>query len=595
MKTDHGIRGLSVALLLAAAALPARATSFSAELVDTVAGTNRTGPFSFQDKSYRFETVEGGQTLIVIGDGPSGIARLLVPPEKLYLEAGPDEPMSRMMSPFAFFSHYARLHEVRAEGTEAIDGVPCTKRVAFSGEQVFATAWFSAEHDFPLKVEVPILQRTVELRNITPGPQDAALFAVPADYKAAPGPEETPTPGWAAQVPNAPLLSPPFEKAVAEGEIIRIRPQPGRHIRIQATNPTQGTSAFTSLGFKDGRPLSDVSGNTMNLNPDDVVTATHTEMPAEADDIVVRVRNGTVTIKAEFVAAAGAAPPDTAPAARATSPPPDLEPDLSVGLDAPDSADMASRFEVTWSGPGNKEDYIAVARPDHPPGRHVSLTRVREGNPIKLWAPGEPGDYEVRYVLARGTKVLAKAPITINAVTASVAAVGPVKAASRFDITWKGPGAEGDYITVARREQAPGAFVERTPVRQGNPVRLHAPGEPGDYEMRYILGRGTRMLASAPIIVDDVTATVEAPATATAGKDFEVRWTGPANEEDVVVIARPDQAPGANVGARTTRAGNPLKLRAPKEPGVYEVRYLLGRGKRLLAKTSITITPATGP
>jgi Ca-activated chloride channel family protein len=32
-----------------------------------------------------------------------------------------------------------------------------------------------------------------------------------------------------------------------------------------------------------------------------------------------------------------------------------------------------------------------------------------------------------------------------------------------------------------------------------------------------------------------------------------------------------------------------LKLRVPKEPGTYEVRYVLGLGARLLAKTTITI------
>jgi Ca-activated chloride channel family protein len=32
-----------------------------------------------------------------------------------------------------------------------------------------------------------------------------------------------------------------------------------------------------------------------------------------------------------------------------------------------------------------------------------------------------------------------------------------------------------------------------------------------------------------------------------------------------------------------------MKFHGPKEPGTYEVRYVLGRGKRLLAKTTITI------
>ena len=39
---------------------------------------------------------------------------------------------------------------------------------------------------------------------------------------------------------------------------------------------------------------------------------------------------------------------------------------------------------------------------------------MREGNPLKLWAPSEPGEYEIRYILGRGTKVLARTTISIQ-------------------------------------------------------------------------------------------------------------------------------------------------------------------------------------
>jgi Ca-activated chloride channel homolog len=37
------------------------------------------------------------------------------------------------------------------------------------------------------------------------------------------------------------------------------------------------------------------------------------------------------------------------------------------------------------------------------------------------------------------------------------------------------------------------------------------------------------------------------------------------------------------------KAGNPVKIQAPAEPGTYEVRYILGEGNKMLDKVSITI------
>ena len=76
---------LSFLLLLPAfTVLPGRAASFSAQLADTRAGQTHTGPFHYQNGSYRIEAVGNGQTLIIIVDGPTGTTRLLNPVEKAY-------------------------------------------------------------------------------------------------------------------------------------------------------------------------------------------------------------------------------------------------------------------------------------------------------------------------------------------------------------------------------------------------------------------------------------------------------------------------------------------------------------------------------
>jgi hypothetical protein len=587
MKIRTAMRGLAILLLFACSALPGHAASFSADLVDTQGERTRTGTFNFQDKSYRFEFSEGGQTMVILVDGQSGVMRLLVPAEKIYLEAGPDAPMNLVSNPFATYAHYARTKDVKAEGVEPVDGVPCTKQNVSGGEQLFVTAWLSEEFQFPLKVIVPLFDRTVELRNLKRGPQDSALFTVPADYKLHVPDMREPAPEWAGQIASAPVLVPPFEKTLSQGEIIRIDRQAGRPIKVEGTGAGGEDSAFTSVGFKDGRPTSDVSGNTMGLSPGQSCTMTLSQGPDEADDYVIRVREGKVKIRATLAGGG-----TTASGAPSGERPPGwpVEPGgLAQFLDSPGTVGVATRMEIFWNGPANNDDFISVARPEQAPGAYVNRTNVREGNPSKVWAPSDPGEYEVRYVLGRGSKLLAKIPLTITAAEASLEMSGAADVAAWIEVNWTGPATEGDFVSLARRDQPPGASVNRTPVKNGNPARVRAPSDPGEYEVRYILGRGNRLIMKTPITINPVTAKIEPPATAKAGVEFAVSWQGPGYPEDFVSLARTDQAPGASLNRVTVRQGNPVKIRAPKEPGIYEVRYVLGFGNKVLAKTTITI------
>ena len=580
MKAQPAAWGVVIALLVSGAAVVGHAASFSAELVNTERGETRTGAFQFHENSYRYEVVAGGETLVITKDGASGRMRLLQPALRQYLEAGPDEPMSRLADPFGCYAYYARTAEVHAEGTEPINGVPCTKQVVSSNGQVYVVAWFSEELGFPLRVEIPLFEHTVELRRIQRGPQEATLFALPAGYTAAPPVEEFRQPDWAGAVVAAPIVSPPFERTLEAVNIVRIRPQAGRHVRLEVSNTRAEPCTFTAVSFKGGRALSDPRHETVTLDTDQTVFMTLTKGPDQADDLVLRTSAGTAQIKASLLV-----PGDTTSGSAMTPEPPKPE----AELEAPDAVDVASRFEVMWSGPGANEDYITVARPNQPPNGYVSMTRIREGNPVKVWAPSDPGDYEVRYILGRGTRLMGQRPITVLAVTAALQASGPVKAASWIEVAWVGPAADGDYICVARPDQAPGANLGLTRVKDGTPLRVRAPSEPGEYEVRYLLGRGNKLLARAPVTIEPVTAAIEVAATASAGADFEVRWTGPGYPEDYVSIARPNQPPTGNLGTRPTRLGNPVKFKAPKEPGLYEVRYILGRGHRLLARATITI------
>jgi len=262
---------------------------------------------------------------------------------------------------------------------------------------------------------------------------------------------------------------------------------------------------------------------------------------------------------------------------------------VSASVEAPAAADVATKFEVTWQGPDNKSDYIAIARPDQDPGRQVHYTYTKKGSPLKLRAPSDPGTYEVRYILGQGSKLLAKTTIEIEAVSAKVEAPAAADVAAQFEVTWQGPDNKSDYIAIARSDQEPGRQVNYTYTSKGSPLKLRAPSDPGTYEVRYILGQGSKLLAKTTIEIEAVSAAVEAPAAADVASQFEVTWQGPDNKSDYIAIARSDQDPGRQVHYTYTKKGSPLKLRAPSDPGTYEVRYILGQGSKLLAKTTIEI------
>jgi hypothetical protein len=584
MKTPTAVRVASLLLSLAALPACAAAASFSAEMVDTHGGQVRTGPFHCQDQSYRFEVGDSGQTLVLIVDGATGTTRLVNAAEKAYQESGPAHPLSLLANPFALYLQFARVKEVRTEGTESVGGIPCQKQVVFSGEQVFVTGWVAEGYPVPLKVHVPLNDRTVELRNIKPGPQDPALFQVPAGY-ALVEPEEVrePQPEWAGKVAAAPLLNPPFEQTLDEGGIVRIRPRAGSWVSIAGTNLGSTQGSFTAAPFKAGQYTGGGSMSTLILDAGDSGAMNSGATPATTDEIVVHVGQGRMKIKTTYVA-----PSRTEPGAPAAASEPAT--DATAELSAPESTEVALRLEVAWQGPAARDDFIAIARPDQAPGAYVERTLVREGSPLKIWTPSDPGDYELRYVVAKGAKVLARAPLAVAAVTATVTPASPVNVAGWIEVKWTGPAREGDYLSVANPKQPPGSFLGRAPVREGNPLKLRAPSDAGAFEVRYVLGRGNRLLAQAPVTINPVTAQVTPPATATAGMEFEVAWQGPGYPEDFISIARSNQPPGSHLNSATIRKGNPLKLRAPKEPGTYEIRYLLGRGPRLLGKASISVT-----
>ena len=88
---------------------------------------------------------------------------------------------------------------------------------------------------------------------------------------------------------------------------------------------------------------------------------------------------------------------------------------LQIRLEAPAEVAAGSKFEIRWEGPDGQRDYLTIAPAGAEPGTYRDYRYTREGSPLTLTAPSEPGAYEVRYQSDRVSgKTFASRPIQVN-------------------------------------------------------------------------------------------------------------------------------------------------------------------------------------
>ncbi len=94
---------------------------------------------------------------------------------------------------------------------------------------------------------------------------------------------------------------------------------------------------------------------------------------------------------------------------------------------------------------------------------------------------------------------------------------------------------------------------------------------------------------TVPILME-LSASLDAPATAVAGEHLVVTWEGPDRPDDYIGVFEPDAAVRDDLHYTRTREGNPLKLKLPETPGTYELRYVQHNPRKVLARRSIEVT-----
>ncbi|MEJ6398678.1 vWA domain-containing protein [Yoonia sp. 208BN28-4] len=244
------------------------------------------------------------------------------------------------------------------------------------------------------------------------------------------------------------------------------------------------------------------------------------------------------------------------------------------------TAPIGATVMVAWDGPDNDNDYIAVG----PVGeRYINYTRTRAGNPLGVMMPTEPGQYEIRYHLHEGGAVISSAPIEVTDLKGSITAPDTAIAGESLTVGWDGPDYDNDYLSVGPAGER---YINYTRSRAGNPLQLLMPTEPGDYQIRYQMHQNGKIIATHDITVTDVAANLTFDAEATAGSTLTVAWDGPDYDNDYISVGKPGER---YINYTRTRAGNPLGLLLPNEPGDYEVRYQLHQGGDIIASAPLKI------
>jgi hypothetical protein len=266
----------------------------------------------------------------------------------------------------------------------------------------------------------------------------------------------------------------------------------------------------------------------------------------------------------------------------------------SATVSGPTTVAAGGSVEVKWTGPNNDRDYIAIGETT-PGGRtYLDYKYSRDGSPLKLTAPEKPGTYELRYILGVGDTIIARQPLTVGSVTATVTAPAQVAAGAKFKVAWIGPNNPHDFVTMVKAGTREKTYERYAYTSAGSTLELTAPDVPGDYEIRYATGKEYNTLARAPITVGAITGTVAGPATVVAGETFKATWKGPDNPRNYVTIVLKGAKEGTYSGSYfyTTPQNNPGNLVAPLAAGEYELRYSTAEKYLTLARAPITVAPA---
>jgi len=302
-KVSFGLR-ISITALFALTIICSQALTaeFTADMTEQQGEWSKSGKIYVKGLKYCMEMTEDGEQLIIIVDQAAKKTFVVPVSMKEYRELDIDDMTSVMSDPFQGYKYTAGMGEEKNVGSEKVSGFDCDKYVISIQGSDIMTQWVSKKLDFPIKIVAhgqP--EKVMELSNIKESPVDDAKFQIPEGFKKWIDPETLPVepPEWAKGISSAPVMNPPFEHDMSAGDIIRIKVEPGRSLKIKGISKTDTEATAKVIPFKDGRPLKKDSWYN-NFAQKGVICDRRHETSVETDEFVIYVYEGDIKATAKW-------------------------------------------------------------------------------------------------------------------------------------------------------------------------------------------------------------------------------------------------------------------------------------------------------
>lgn len=271
-------------------------------------------------------------------------------------------------------------------------------------------------------------------------------------------------------------------------------------------------------------------------------------------------------------------------------------PALPAKLMPPAEIVAATKIDVGFEGPGEKRDWIGFAEVGSGPTAYLTYDWVTSANGhVRLRVPAEAGEYELRYVSAqREPPVLVSVKVNVAAALATISGPETAMAGDLITFVATGPGDPHHWIGFAPAGGRAGEYRDYTrPDASGRTEgNLNAPSEPGDYELRFVLNESEKVAAAQAVKVLPAKALlIDPPARVKANQELAIDWSGPRGQRHWIGFLRKGGGTGDYLTYSYLGKPSPATFRAPREPGDYDLAFVLGGegGERVLVRQAITV------
>lgn len=214
-----------------------------------------------------------------------------------------DDMMSLINDPFQSYQYTLGYGDEEFMGTEMVQGYECEAYRITMGDTPVMAKWQAKSLDFPIKIVVYGQQeRIVEITDIEEKAMEASIFAVPDGFTKWVDPESLPgeRPEWVGDIDAASVMTPPFEKNMGPGDIVRVKIEPGKSLAVKAGGISETEAVARVIPFKGSNPLKEEQWYN-NFAQRGVICGRSHEMSGEADEFIIRVYEGNITIAAKWM------------------------------------------------------------------------------------------------------------------------------------------------------------------------------------------------------------------------------------------------------------------------------------------------------